>query len=225
MTINEINQSFDELNLIGTDFLTILTAICLAVFISIYLYKKDNMLLALILSFFIVVATFIIPSLIIQKQSEEKIEVWTDAIKKEHIEKLEREEVRIMYLTILKEDIINSDKEFHFDKYEDLVKNVRISYMKDGYPTEEIVKAIVVRKEGIMNDIFEFSTIETNLPSNNERIIFKKGYYNPIIYVADDSYIDKKTYTEFSNVNDGLENQISETINENLTIKALKIFQ
>jgi hypothetical protein len=123
MTINEINQSFDELNLIGTDFLTILTAICLAVFISIFLYKKDNMLLALLLSFFIVVVTFIIPSIVIEKQSEEKIEVWTDIIKKEHIEKLEREEVKIMYLRILKENIINTDKEFYFDEYQDLVKN------------------------------------------------------------------------------------------------------
>jgi hypothetical protein len=36
MTINEINQSFDKLNLIGTDFLTILTAIHLLDFFFFY---------------------------------------------------------------------------------------------------------------------------------------------------------------------------------------------
>jgi hypothetical protein len=38
---------------------------------------------------------------------------------------LQREEVKIMYFMILKEDVINSDKEFYFDKYQDLIKNVR----------------------------------------------------------------------------------------------------
>jgi hypothetical protein len=62
---------------------------------------------------------------------------------------------------------------------------IKFTYLNQNIKTIDTVVTTIKPVKDLKSPYLEYQYIETDLPQNAVKIIFKKGYHNPVLYIPE----------------------------------------
>lgn len=193
MTINEINEGYQNTEIVMPNFLmfelfTFMTIILIFFFMNRMKFSGAFLVPAvgLTLVLTIIWAFYYIP---IEREQRDQ---FSKIVQEEYMDKLKVQKLDVEnYQTIQDTEVLTNHSFFtEEDKHKNILP-VEIKGVENGLNFSKKLKADVMKVKGLEKPYLEYQLLTENLPSNKSivdekhKIEFKKGYYNPVLYVPE----------------------------------------
>jgi hypothetical protein len=173
MTLNEANKLYES---VSPPNLFIAFAIGILIFyISRLIFKKvlKDSVLIFILPFIPAFLAMMAISIMMAINFGEHKEEWKETVKTEYIDNLPIEKVEVVKYKAIGKRVSEGRMKIKF------------TYIYKTLEAEETLVATIKPVKGLKKPYMEFQFLDRNLPLDNDYIILKKGYYNPVLYVPE----------------------------------------
>jgi hypothetical protein len=173
MTLNEVNKLYESVS--PPNIFVAFAIAILAFYISRVIFKKilKDSDLILVLPFIPAFLAMIVITMMMVIGFDEHQKEWKETVKIEYIDNLPIEKVDVVKYKAIGKRVSEGRMKIKF------------TYIYQTLEAEETLVATIKPVKGLKKPYMEFQFLDRNLPLNNDYIILKKGYYNPILYVPE----------------------------------------
>lgn len=190
MTIQEINQGYQNTEFMTSNLLIFEVITFIVIILLLKLISKlgfGELFLPTVILTAIVTVCWMFASV---PDELEKRDQFSEVVKEEYIDKLDIHKVEVLDYKVIQETEVSNNPSFFTDQNKHVkIFPVELNGLEEGLEVRLKMKMEVVKVDGLKEIYLEYQLLEQNLPSNKAvedkdfLIEFKKGYYNPVLYV------------------------------------------
>ena len=115
---------------------------------------------------------------------KKKIAEWEDKVEKETINVLPVKKIELEDYLITKDKEIKDGRKYILNKRKN-PKIIEIIYLENGMKTRDTIEANIKKVKGLETPYIETQSLESNIPKDPDNIVYKKGFYNTVLYIPE----------------------------------------
>jgi hypothetical protein len=133
---------------------------------------------------FITMPIFIVGMIFFANIYKSEMNELENKVEEQYIEKLPKEKMKVISYGNV--DVTDLEiKNHYFTQEESEILALKVRFNKNGIITEKIIKAQIEVVKGLKQAYLEYQVLEQDLTQSQNKIRFKKGYYNTTLYIPE----------------------------------------